>query len=81
MAMQKFADHITGHRPNGKLTLDVLSAHFDVGHIVRVSDGPFATHKGEIDRVDIPRGRYIVLVNTFDHTTPIELEEKQLKYI
>ncbi|GJE46896.1 Transcription termination/antitermination protein NusG [Methylobacterium soli] len=79
LAMQKFADHITGHRRNGKLVPDLIKALFKAGETIRITDGPFATYNGIIERIDAPRGRYTVLASIFGRATPVELNEDQLE--
>ncbi|WP_336488405.1 hypothetical protein [Methylobacterium nigriterrae] len=78
LAMQKFADHITGHRRNGKLVPDLIKVLFTTGETVCIADGPFATYNGVIERIDAPRGRYTVLASILGRATPVELDEDQL---
>ena len=78
-AMQRFADHITGHRRNGQLTPDMIVAAFDVGDRVKIVDGPLNGHSGPVERVDAIRGRYTVSIEMMAQRTFVELGERQLE--
>lgn len=78
-AMQKFADHITGHRRDGKLTPDLIMAAFEIGEHVSIVDGPLNGHSGPVERVDAVKGRYTVAATIFGQATLVELGEKQLE--
>ncbi|AWN43149.1 hypothetical protein [Methylobacterium durans] len=79
LAMQKFADHITGHCRNDKLVPDLIKALFSEGETIRISAGPFAACTGVIERIDAARGRYTVVADIFGRATPVELAEDQLE--
>jgi transcription termination/antitermination protein NusG len=51
---------------------------FKVNQAVRVVDGPFASFKGLIERLD-SNGRLKVLVDIFSRMTPVELDEDQIE--
>jgi transcriptional antiterminator NusG len=47
---------------------------FQVGDTVRITDGPFADFRGEIDEINQERGKIRVLVSFFGRETPVELD-------
>jgi transcriptional antiterminator NusG len=48
--------------------------HFEVGDMVRVTEGPFASFNGVVEGVDTERERVKVTVPIFGRPTPLELE-------
>ncbi len=47
---------------------------FVVGDTVRITDGPFADFRGEIDEINHDKGKIRVLVSFFGRETPVELD-------
>jgi transcriptional antiterminator NusG len=52
---------------------------YDVGEIVKISDGPFLNLTGEIEAIDSDAGRLRVQVSMFGRLTPVDLEFWQVK--
>lgn len=52
---------------------------FEVGEVVKVSDGPFQNQTGLVHEIDPEKGKLIVMVTIFDRETPVELEYWQVE--
>ena len=77
--LQRFADHVTGHLKADRPVSDLVEALFEVGQIVRVVDGPFASFIAVIEEVDAGEGRYRAAVGIFGRATSVELDEDQME--
>jgi len=65
--MQNILKGMTAEAPRVKIS-------FQVGDTVRITDGPFADFRGEIDEINQERGKIRVLVSFFGRETPVELD-------
>lgn len=54
-------------------------ADFQKNDIVKIVDGPFATHEGVVDEVYPDKGKLRVLVTLFERETPMELGFNQVQ--
>lgn len=54
---------------------------YAIGDNVFITSGPFATFKGEIDEVDLQKGRLRVNVQIFGRTTPVDVDFTQVQKV
>ena len=52
---------------------------FEIGEVVKVSDGPFQSQSGKIEEIDQDKGKLLVSVEVFGRPTPVELEYWQIE--
>jgi len=65
--VQNILKGMTAEAPRVRIT-------FQVGDTVRITDGPFADFRGEIDEINQEKGKIRVLVSFFGRETPVELD-------
>lgn len=54
---------------------------FEIGDVVRITDGPFKNMDAKVQEIDQERGRVKVLINMFGRETPVELDFLQVKKV
>lgn len=57
----------------------VLKVAYEVGEMVKITDGPFLNLSGKIDEVDPEKGKLRISVSIFGRFTPVELEYWQVE--
>lgn len=60
---------------------EVPKVQYAIGEIVKIIDGPFINLTGEIEEIDIERGKLKVSVSIFGRFTPVELEFWQVERV
>ncbi len=65
--VQSILKGMTAEAPKVKMS-------FQLGDTVRITDGPFADFRGEIDEINQEKGKIKVLVSFFGRETPVELD-------
>lgn len=54
---------------------------FQMGELVRITDGPFKDYEGKVGNVDEAHGKIKVMVTIFGRETPVELDFLQVRKI
>ena len=54
---------------------------FTIGEVVRIVEGPFESFTGNIEEVDMEKGKLRVMVGIFGRSTPVELDFLQVEKI
>ena len=63
----------------GEDTTIKTAIKFKVGDRVRVKEGYFQNHEGDISKVDERNGRIEVMINIFGRPNPVELDHWQVE--
>lgn len=56
-----------------------INIGFKVGEAVRVTDGPFVDFVGQVDEINLDKGKVRVMVSMFGRETPVELDFLQVE--
>lgn len=54
---------------------------FELGELVRITDGPFKDYEGKVGELDEAKGKVKVMVTIFGRETPVELDFLQVKRV
>ncbi len=54
---------------------------FSIGEMVRITDGPFQSFTGNIEEVNLEKGKLRVMVGIFGRATPVELDFLQVEKV
>jgi transcription termination/antitermination protein NusG len=57
---------------------EVPTVSYEVGHLVKINEGPFINLTGQIEEVDPQKGKLKVLLSIFGRSTPVEVEYWQV---
>ncbi|WP_197739376.1 antitermination protein NusG [Methylobacterium sp. P1-11] len=74
--LQNFADCITGFGGDDDAASEIV---YQIGGVVRVTEGPFASFNATVEGIDERTGRLKVAVDIFGRPTPVELEVQQVE--
>jgi transcriptional antiterminator NusG len=58
-----------------------MAIDFEVGDLVKITDGPFKEYDGKVSEVNTEKGSVKVLVPIFGRDTAVELDSLQVKKI
>ena len=66
-------------RRQTQLAAPRINVGFKVGEAVRVTDGPFVDFVGQVDEINLDKGKVRVMVSMFGRDTPVELDFLQVE--
>lgn len=58
-----------------------IKVGFQVGQVVRIISGPFVDFVGQVDEINLEKGKVKVLVSFFGRETPVELDFDQVERV
>lgn len=58
-----------------------ITVNYAVGDNVRITDGALSSSIGVVDKIDMERGKVVVIVSLFGRETPVELELDQIETV
>lgn len=58
-----------------------ITVSYAVGDNVRITDGALSSSIGVVDKIDMERGKVVVIVSFFGRETPVELELDQIETV
>ena len=58
-----------------------VKVNFQIGQSVRIVDGPFVDFAGQVDAINLQKGKVKVLVSVFGREAPVELDFLQVERI
>ena len=61
------------------LKVPQYKVEFNIGSLVKITDGPFKDFEGKVAEIDKERGKIKVFVNIFGRDTPVEIDSLQAK--
>ena len=73
-------DRIRGRKPVERVQV-TTEVPFSVGESVKVVDGPFSDFTGEVEEINLERGKVKVMVSIFGRATPVELDFMQIQAV
>jgi transcriptional antiterminator NusG len=72
-------DEVNRIRRQTQLAAPRINVGFKVGEAVRVTDGPFVDFVGQVDEINLDKGKVRVMVSMFGRETPVELDFLQVE--
>lgn len=58
---------------------EMVEIPYEVGQVVNITDGPFKSFTGTIEKIDKERRKLTVIVKVFERRTPLELNYTQVE--
>lgn len=58
-----------------------MKMSYNVGDAVKVTEGPFATFDGKIEKIDAEKNKLTVVVQIFGRDTPVEVDVMQVEKV
>jgi transcription termination/antitermination protein NusG len=74
-------DRLLGQVDSTEQALTAEDIPYVVGNIVRIKEGPFKDFDGNVEDVNIEKGKLKVMVSVFGRSTPVELGFRQVELV